>query len=173
MTFRNFQAFDETTAPTAARAALAQSKRDFGAIPAPLTRYAGSPLLLETALAGLHAFEKCSLAPLEREVLAMTMGRLNGCRFCIDLHRRLLAAHQAAPALIAALEAGEPLAEPRLEALRRFVLALVEHHGDVPARVWTDFREAGYSQPQALELVMGVGIYTITTLANRLTETSE
>jgi AhpD family alkylhydroperoxidase len=173
MTKRDFPRFDETTAPASARESLAQSKRAFGAVPEPLARYASSPLMLTAALSGLDAFEKSSLAPLEREVLAMTMGRLNGCKFCLNLHKRLLGAQQAPAALTSALETGQALAEPRLEALRQFVLALLREHGDVSHEVWTDFREAGYSHAQALEVLTGVSIYTLTTLANRLTETSE
>jgi len=173
MHFRQFPQFDETNAPAEARPALTQSKRAFGAIPAPLTRYASSPLMLGVTLSGLHGFEQATLPPLEREVLAMTMGRLNGCRLCLEMHRRLLVKLDAPTPLIAALEAGAALEDRRLEALRQLVLALVAHHGDVPAPVWTDFREAGYTHEHALELVMGVGVYTMTTLANRLTETSE
>lgn len=44
---------------------------------------------------------------------------------------------------------------------------------DVDANTWTNFREAGYTHEQALEVVYGIGVYTMTTLANRLTETSE
>jgi len=173
MTQRDFPRFDETTAPAAARESLAQSKRAFGAVPEPLARYASSPLMLVAALSGLDAFEKSSLAPLEREVLAMTMGRLNGCRFCLNLHKRLLIAQQAPAALTRALETGQPLAEPRLEALRQFVLALLREHGDVSREVWMAFREAGYTHAQSLEVLTGVSVYTLTTLANRLTETSE
>lgn len=173
MTFRRFPVLDETNAPLASREALAQTRRDFGAIPTPLTRYASSPRLLELALSGLKAFESTSLSALEREVLAMTLGGRNGCRFCVDHHRRLLRALPAPAGLSEALEAGRPLESPRLEALRKFVIALLEHHGDVPPAAWSEFREAGYSHEQALELVMGVGVYTITTFANRLTETSE
>jgi len=173
MKYRDFPAFDENNSLPEARDALARTKRAFGAIPAPVARYAGSPALLHTALSGLQTFEASSLSAIEREVLAMTMGRLNGCRFCLDFHRRLLTAQKAPPELIEALEAGQPLREPKLEALRTFVVALVEQRGDVPAGVWTDFREAGYGHRQALELVLGVGVYTLTTLANRLTETSE
>jgi AhpD family alkylhydroperoxidase len=173
MNLRAFPRFDETTAPAEAREALAQNKRAFGAIPAPLACYAGSPSMLGAALSGLQAFEKTSLSALERELLAMTMGRLNRCQFCLNLHRRLLTAQKAPAELILALESGQPLNDRRLEALREFVLALVQHHGDVPPRIWTDFREAGFSHSQALEVVMGVGVYTLTTLANRLTETSE
>jgi uncharacterized peroxidase-related enzyme len=173
MTYRDFPHFDENNAPTAARDTLLQTKQQFGMIPGPLTRYAGSPLLLAAALGGLDAFEKSSLSPLEREVLAMTMGRVNGCKFCITFHLRMLGLQKAPPELVSALESGTPLADPRLEALRRFVLALLERHGDVSPDVWTNFREAGYTHEQALEIVMGVAVYTMTTLANRLTETSE
>jgi AhpD family alkylhydroperoxidase len=106
-------------------------------------------------------------------VLAMTMARLNGCKFCLNLHKRLLGAQRAPAALTNALETGQALAEPRLEALRQFVLALVHERGDVSRTVWTTFREAGYSHAQALEVLTGVSVYTLTTLANRLTETSD
>jgi len=171
MTQRQFPRFDETTAPApAAREALLSSKRAFGALPEPLARYASSPVMLSLALAGLDAFEKSSLAPLEREVLAMTMGHRNACHFCLNLHRRMLAAQRAPAELIDELAAGGSLTEPRLEALRRFVLALLDERGDVPSKVWSDFREAGYSHEQALDVVTGVSVYTLTTLANRLIE---
>src|SRR5882724_608008 len=125
MTKRDFPRFDETTAPAAAREPLAQSKRAFGAIPEPLARYASSPSMLAAALGGLDAFEKTSLLPLEREVLAMRMARINGCKFCLNLHKRLLGAQKAASELVSALEAGQPLNDSRLEALRGFVLALL------------------------------------------------
>jgi len=173
MTFRDFPSFDETNAPEAARDALAQNKRLFGALPAPLSRYANSTLFLEAALSGLRAFEQTSLTPLEREVVAMTMGRLNGCKLCLGLHRKLLHAQRAPSELIDALEQGRPLGEPRLEALRGYLLAVVDARGDVSKEAWTRFREAGFSHAQALEVVLGVGVYTLTTLANRLTETSE
>jgi AhpD family alkylhydroperoxidase len=173
MTFRNFPKLDETNAPEAARSALAGTKRAFGGIPGPLMAYANSPLALHAALGGLETFEKSSLLPIEREVLAMTMGRRNGCQFCIATHVRLLRGLKADPAIASALEAGAPLPDARLEALRQFVLELLDHHGSVPPATWTAFREAGYTHEQALELVVGVSVYTLTTLANRLTETSE
>jgi AhpD family alkylhydroperoxidase len=170
MTQRQFPRFDETTAPVAAREALLNTKHAFGAIPEPLARYASSPLMLRAALSGLEAFEKSSLAPLEREVLAMTMGHRNGCRFCLDFHRRTLVAERAPTQLVTELVAGQALTEPRFEALRRFVLALQDERGDVSAKAWGDFREAGYSHEQALDVVAGVSVYTLTTLANRLVE---
>lgn len=170
MTQRQFPRFDETNAPAAARDALSTAKRAFGAIPEPVARYASSPWMLSLALSGLQAFENSSLAPLEREVVAMTMGHRNGCKFCLAHHRRLLTAQRAPGQLVSELEAGQPLSEPRLEALRRFVVALLEERGDVSLPVWSDFREAGFSHQQALDVVAGVSVYTLTTLTNRLIE---
>jgi len=170
MSQRQFPRFDETTGPAAARDALATSKRAFGAVPEPLARYASSPSMLRLALDGLDVFEKSSLAPLEREVLAMTMGHRNGCKFCLTLHRRMLAAQHAPSQLVNELEAGQALTEPRLEALRRFILAVLDDRGDVSPSVWSDFREAGYSHQQALDVLAGISVYTLTTLTNRLVE---
>jgi AhpD family alkylhydroperoxidase len=170
MTFRNFPSFDETSAPAAARDALTHTKRAFGGIPTPLQRYASSPAMLAAALGALEAFEQTSLSALEREVVAMTMGRVNGCSFCLNLHRRLLQSQQAPAALIAALETGSPLDDRRLEALRGFVEASLRERGDVPEATWVAFREGGFSHAQALEVLMGISAYTLTTFANRLTE---
>lgn len=172
MKFREFPRFDETNAPASAREPLSHTKRTFGGIPEPLARYASSPLMLGAALGALEAFEKASLSPIEREVLAMTMGRANDCQFCLSLHRRLLNAQHAPAELITALETGTPL-PARLEALRQFIHAALDTHGNVPRATWLNFREAGYTHEQALDVLVGISTYTLTTFANRLTETSE
>ena len=167
---REFIDYDLDTAPHAARAILAENQRKFGVIPSPLARLAASPIALELALAGLNAFEHSSLGPLEREVLAMTMGRRNGCDFCVALHRRLLALLEAPLSVREALEQGTALDVPRLEAVRRFTLALLEHTGDVSDEAWRQFLAAGFDRAAALEIVLGVATYTLTTFANRLTQ---
>ncbi len=167
---RSFLDYDLDTAPANARVTLAETKQKFGKIPSPLARLAASPLALHAALTGLDTFEQSSLTPLEREVVAMTMGRKNDCHYCIALHRRLLRMIDAPPNVRAALEAGTPLEVPKLEALRLFVLSLLEHTGNVPVPVWDQFLSAGFTHASALEVIVGISAYTLTTLANRLTE---
>lgn len=169
-TKRAFASHDLASAPPAARELLAENQRKFGFIPSPLARLAASPLALQSAIAGLGAFDHSSLAPLEREVLAMTLGVKNGCHYCVALHRRLLKALDAPPGLSEALEQGQRLSSPRLEAVRRFTLSLLERTGDVSDDVWQQFLDAGFDRAAALELVVGVAAYTLTTFANRLTE---
>lgn len=170
---RDFPSYTEHNAPEGARAMLAETRKAFGAIPAPVARYASSPLMLKTALHTLEAFEQSSLSPLEREVLAITMGHVAGCRFCVSLHRRRLAHVGAEPAVAQALEAPGTLPDARLEALRRFVVNAFERQGDVEPVTFAAFREQGFGHQQALDALLGVGTYTLTTFANRLTETSE
>ena len=167
---REFIDYDLDTAPSAACAIMAESERKFGTVPKPLARMAASPLALEAAIAGLDALERGSLTPLEREVLAMTMGRLNGCHFCVALHRRILTMIDAPEAVREALEHGTPLDSPRLEAVRVFTLALLERTGDVSDDAWRQWLAAGFDRAAALEIVMGVATYTLTTFANRLTQ---
>ncbi|MET0792011.1 MAG: carboxymuconolactone decarboxylase family protein [Polyangiaceae bacterium] len=167
---REFIDYDLSTAPSAAHPVLLENQRKFGVIPKPLARLAASPVALAATVAGLDAFERTSLAPLEREVVAMTMGRLNGCHYCVALHRRLLKMIDAPLALCEALESGAALESPRLEAVRVFTLALLDRKGDVGDDVWRQFLAAGFDRAAALEIVLGVATYTLTTFANRLTQ---
>lgn len=167
---RSFVSYDAASAPEEAREILLENHKRFGKVPSPLARLAVSPLALRAALYGLTAFEHSSLSPLEREVLAMTMGVKNGCHYCVSFHRRLLEVFDAPEGMSQALERGQPLDSPKLEALRVFTLALLEHTGDVTEKVWQQFLGAGFDRAAALEVVVGVAAYTLTTFANRLTE---
>jgi AhpD family alkylhydroperoxidase len=169
-TTRQFPDLDEHTAPAAARPALAAARRDFGGIPAPLARLASSPDALAAATAALAAFEATALAPIEREVVAMTVGREHGCRFCVALHTRLLGALPGGAPIARALAAGERLGDPRLAALQTFIESVIARRGDVDDGAWAAFRAAGFTHGDALDVVVGVGTYTLTTFANRLTQ---
>jgi uncharacterized peroxidase-related enzyme len=166
---RRFSEFDETTANEPARPLLAAARARFGALPSPLRRIAASPTALAQVQTALAAFEATSLTALEREVIAVTIGRRNGCEYCLALHRLLLGRLEVPRQTMEALFSGQPL-PARLEALRRFATSVLEHTGDVDDESWHGFLEAGFNRSQALEVVLGIGAYTLTTFANRLTQ---
>ncbi|HYQ27083.1 MAG TPA: carboxymuconolactone decarboxylase family protein, partial [Polyangiaceae bacterium] len=87
-----------------------------------------------------------------------------------SLHRRLLEKLEAPAELREALAQGRKLDSPKLEAVRAFTLALLEGTGDVSDEAWQQFLAAGFDRAAALEVVLGVAAYTLTTFANRLTE---
>ncbi len=85
------------------------------------------------------------------------------------MHTRKLRALRADEALIAALREARPLPDERLEAVRVFTLRVLDRAGDVGEEALEAFAAHGYTPEQALEVVLGIGAYTLSTLANRLT----
>jgi AhpD family alkylhydroperoxidase len=159
------------SAPPASRRLMAATEHHLGYLPAATGRWAASPHLLDGfgKLSGL--FEASTLDPVAREVVIMTVATRNGCHLCVAMHTARLSAMQAGEALIAALRAGpdEPLADPGLEAVRIFTLRVLDTAGDVPDDELQAFLARGYTAQNALEVVLGIATYTLSTLANRLT----
>jgi len=72
---------------------------------------------------------------------------------------------------IQAIRDGLPLADTRLQALRRFTEVLVERRGWAPEAEVEAFREAGYSSRQLIEVVAFVSHKTLSNYLNHLAET--
>src|SRR5690242_2595757 len=170
------------SAPPAARRFMTATRDHLGYLPAGMARMAASPQLVDGFLRLTAIFENTTLEPVAREVVVMTMATRNGCHICVAMHTARLTALGADPGLIEALrnqEAGnpesgnpdraEPLPDERLDAVRVFALRVLDTAGDVGDRAMRDFLAAGYTTQNALEVVLGIGTYTMSTLANRLT----
>jgi AhpD family alkylhydroperoxidase len=157
------------TAPEAARRTLAATEKRFGYLPAASARLAEAPLLLDGFLKLSAMFETTSLDPLARETVVMTMATRNGCHVCVAIHTATLRRLDAPAALVQALRDGKPLPDERLQAVRDFTHMVLDTAGAVPDEALTAFLTAGFTRQQALEVVLGIGTYTMSTLANRLT----
>lgn len=157
------------TAPEAARRTLAATEKKFGYLPTAVARLAESPQLLDGFLKLTAIFDSTSLDPVARETVIMTMATHNGCHLCVAMHTAALRRLDADPALVTALREDRPLPDERLRALRDFTLTVLAHKGDVPDDDLAAFVAAGFTTRQALEVVLGIGAYTLSTFANRLT----
>ncbi|MDI5977929.1 carboxymuconolactone decarboxylase family protein [Amycolatopsis magusensis] len=157
------------SAPEAARPALAATEKRFGYLPSAVARLAEAPLLLDGFLKLSALFEKTSLDPLARETVVMTLATRNRCHVCVAMHTAKLRRLDADPGLVTALREGQPLPDARLAALRQYTLTVLATSGEVPEAELTAFFDAGFTRRQALEVVLGIGAYTMSTLANRLT----
>lgn len=160
------------TAPAASRPSLEAVAGRLGYQPAATARLATSPHLLNGFLKISAIFESTTLDPLSREVLIMTIAARNGCHLCVAMHTAKLTALGADAALIAALrDAGAPsLPDERLEGVRQFTLAVITTAGAVDDDTLQDFFAHGYTPQNALEVVLGIGAYTMSTLANRMVD---
>lgn len=164
-----FVDYTADTAPADARRLVQNAEKAFGYVPSPVARMAASPHLLEAFMKVNGIFEQTTLSPLEREVLIMTLATEFGCHYCVAMHTGKLVVQNAPEEVVSTLRAKEILADPRLEALRLFTLAVVETRGQVAPDDLGSFQAAGYTLQNALEVILGVGTYTLSTFANRMT----
>lgn len=158
------------SAPERSRPLLAAVQQKQGFLPDAVARLSESPHVLSTLLQQFKAFEATTLSPLEREVVTFTVARTHDCHLCLALHTALLHARGTDAAVLQALRTGTPIGDARLEALAGFTREVLAHAGAVPDTAWTAFFAEGFTRAQALEVVLGVAVYTLSTFANRLVE---
>ncbi|MEV7275605.1 carboxymuconolactone decarboxylase family protein [Streptomyces sp. NPDC093111] len=116
-----------------------------------------SPHLLDGFLKLSEIFESTTLDPHSRETVVLAVAARNQCHLCVDMHEAKFAA------------LGPAAAPERLDAVRRFTLQVLAASGAVSDAELEAFLAHGYTRQNALEVVLGIGTYTVSTFANRLT----
>jgi uncharacterized peroxidase-related enzyme len=151
----SFPLHDETTAPEVARAALAQTRKSFGMIPNLERVMANAPPLLAAYSAAWDLFGETTLTPVEQQVVYQTANFENECNYCVPWHSLLAQKAGADADTVAALREGRRLADPKLEALRHFARQLIHNRGKVSEADLGEFYAAGFTEANALEVVLG------------------
>lgn len=160
------------TAPEESRARLETAKKNNGFLPNLLGVLSNAPTALETyqVVGAINA--RTGLSAQEREVVQITAATLNGCGFCVAGHTALARKKLAMPEeVIQALRNVNPLEDAKLNALARFTVAVLETKGQVSDGELNALFDAGYSQANALEVVLGVSLATLCNYANNLAKT--
>ena len=170
-TTKGFAVHTTDSAPDASRAMLAASAAQYGAVPNLHAILAESPAALAAYRQLWDLMGESGFTPAEAQVIYLTSNFENECRYCMAGHS-VLAKHAGLPDdAIAALRAGTPLADPRLEALRRFTSLVVTQRGWVREDDTRAFLTAGFTQAQVLEVVVGVATKVISNYVNHLADT--
>ncbi|HEY4220272.1 MAG TPA: carboxymuconolactone decarboxylase family protein [Myxococcota bacterium] len=116
---RGFRDHDEASADDAGRAILGATKAQLGFVPPAVARMVEAPALYRAFMQALQAFERTSLSAVEREVVALAVGRAVGCDVCVGMHRGILG-RMGEAALAERLASGAAPADARLAALAGF-----------------------------------------------------
>jgi len=160
------------TAPEAARERVEKAQQANGFLPNLIGVLANAPTALETYQVVGAINGRASLSPAEREVIQITAATLNDCGFCVAGHTKLsLKALKMPESVVEALRKVEAIDDPKLDALARFTVAVIEKKGQVSDEELEAFRAAGYGDQQALEVVLGVSLATLCNYANSLART--
>jgi len=143
--------------------------RNNGFLPNLLRVLANAPVALETYLtvSGINARSGLTLA--EREAVQLTAAATHGCGFCVAGHTAIATKKAGLDAgTVEALRQVTPPANDRLAAVARFTSAVIASRGKVADAELDAFRAAGFSDGNALEVVLGVSLATLCNFANNL-----
>ncbi len=159
------------TAPPESVPFLQNAQQSMGFVPNLIGVLAESPAAVEGYLTLMAIFDKSSLTPVERQVAILTISRINECDYCMAAHS-VVASMQDVPAdVICAIRDDQPIADPKLEALRSFAATVVEKRGWLSDEDVSAFLSAEYNQAQVLEVVLAASLKTLSNYANHITET--
>lgn len=160
------------SAPDASKAILASAEKSLGFVPNLYANMAESPAVLAayTTLAG--NFEKSSFNATEQQVVLLTVSVVNGCEFCVAAHSVIAKNMLNVEAnIVNSVRNREAIEDGKLEALANFTRTVVNDRGWVSDDATNTFLAAGYSKAQALEVVLGVTLKTLSNYSNHLTGT--
>ncbi len=167
----DFPYHTSATAPADALPVFDASAKAFGMVPNLFRKMAEAPSLLQGYWELNRIFSTGSLSPTEQQVVLIAVSVANRCTYCVGVHSALADMGKVPAEVTDALRTGQPIPDARLEALRRFTQTLVESRGwaqDVEVQA---FLAAGYTRSQVLEVVLGVGLKTLSNYTNHLAGT--
>lgn len=156
-------------APEAARAGVESAQRANGFLPNLIGLLANAPAALETyqTVSGINARSGLTLA--EREAVQITAAATHGCGFCVAGHTAVAYKKAGLPEVaVNALRDGRHGSDARLNAVADFTRAVIRSRGAVADAEFTAFKAAGFSDANALEVVLGVSLATLCNFANNL-----
>lgn len=167
----NFQVHTIDSAPEAAKPILQDAQKALGFVPNLYAAMAEAPTILEGYMALSKIFSKTELSETERQIILMTNNRLNGCKYCMAAHTTLSQMGGVAADVIEALRNDTPIADNKLEALRRFATVINEKRGWPTEGEIDEFLDAGYTRQTVLEIILGTALKTLSNYTNHVAET--
>ncbi len=166
-----FQLVNAETAPGGSVETINAVTAAYGFLPNLIGTLGNSPAAVQAYASVSGAFERSTLSPIEQQVVLLTTSVENECHYCVAAHTAVATMIGAPNEVVAALRAGEALADPRLEVLRALTLSIVRNRGWVSEPEIAQFLAAGYTKAQILDVVTGVTQKTLSNYVNHLAET--
>ena len=167
----DFSVHNQQTAPAAAQTSLAGAESAFGFLPNLLGVFAESPAALKAYLTLGELFGSTSFSDTERQTVLLTISRYNECRYCVAAHSTIANMQNVPAEVVDAIRTDAPIADPRLEALRAFTIALIDKRGWLSDADTANFLAAGFSKANVLDVILAVSFKTLSNYTNHIAET--
>lgn len=158
------------TAPESARETLTAARKAYGFLPNLLAVMSEAPALVKGYTTLSRIFDETSFSAAERQVVLLTVSLENACTYCVAAHSVIAGMQKVPDDVVQAIRCNRPITDNSLEALRRYTSAVVTKRGWADADDFAAFENAGYSRQQALEVVLGVGLKTLSNYMNHVAQ---
>ncbi len=167
----DFTIHTQETAPAASKPLLDKLQKAIGFVPGLYGVLADAPKAVEAYDVLATLFKGTSLTTTEQHVVLLTINYENNCGYCMPAHTALAKMDRVPDDVIEVLRNGTPIADARLEALRRFTVQVVNKRGWVADNDVQAFLDAGYTQQQILEVIVGLAYKVISNYTNHIANT--
>ena len=163
---------DHDQTPAATLPLLDAVKKQLGVVPNLMKVVGHSPAALAGYLSLNEALAKGALGPKTGERIALAVAEINACGYCLAAHT-YLGKHVAKldDAEIAANRKGASN-DPKADAAVRFAASVAAQRGHVSDAAVRALKNAGYSDAEAIEIVVHVALNTLTNYVNEVAQTA-
>jgi len=159
------------TAPDESKPLLETARRHYGTIPNLFGYLAEAPAALAAYQDLFHLFSTTSFSPAQQQLILLTVSVANECEYCVAAHSRAGKAAKLAEQTLIAVRNSEVVEDAHDAALVTFTQTVVDKRGRLTETDLTNFDEAGFTQQQVLEVLVGVSLKTLANYTNHLTHT--
>lgn len=159
------------TVPEEAKTIFDAAEKAYGMVPNLHRKMAESPALLEGYWQLSQVFSNSSLTPIEQQVVLIAASVTNNCTYCVGAHCVLADMVNTPAEVTEALRTGEVIPDDRLQALRKFTQSVVITRGWVQESEVSALLNEGFTRSQVLEVILGVGLKTLSNYTNHLVAT--
>lgn len=167
----DYTVHDVESAPEGATDLLNQIHSSMGFIPNIAGVMAESPALARAYFTLSDLFDETSFSPTERQAVLLTVSHDNNCGYCMAAHSVIASMQKVPENVVDAIRNNRSTGDEKLEALRHFTRAVVDKRGWVDQKDLDAFFAAGYQQHHVLEVILGIGMKTLSNYTNHIADT--
>lgn len=166
---KEFRVHTLETAPEKSKAALMRLQTAVGVIPNLAATMAESTVLIGAFEAIRAIFHNGTFSPPEREVLSLTNAIENKCAYCVAIHSLFALKVGVDQNVVDSIRANIKPDHPRFGPLFVFTKRLIRQRGNVELADLESFLSAGFTEAQALEVVVGLAASVLANYSHHLT----
>lgn len=167
----SYQVHTTDTASKAAVDLLKKAEEKYGFVPNIMGVMAEAPPILKAYMTLAGIFGETSFTETERQIVLLATSLANECNYCMAAHTAIAGMHKVPKDVVQSIRNNQPIKDGKLETLRRLAQEIAETKGNPSQNTLKAFLEAGYTQGQVLEVILGVGFKTLSNYTNHLADT--